>query len=78
MSEQGRARYGMCELTHGMTGERHGNGKDAAGARHTIYESALTINRSAILTVCDTKSAIIWPIIIIIIIIVWTRIAQSV
>jgi len=31
----------MCELTHGMAGERHGNGMGAAWARHAMCESAL-------------------------------------
>ena len=30
----------MCELTHGMAGERHGNGMGAAWARHAMCESA--------------------------------------
>ena len=30
LSEQGRARHGMCELTHGMPGERHGGGMGTA------------------------------------------------
>jgi hypothetical protein len=32
LSEQGRARHGVCELTHSMAGERHGHGM--AGERH--------------------------------------------
>ena len=36
------ARHGMCELTHGMAGERHGKGMGVAGARHAMCESALT------------------------------------
>jgi hypothetical protein len=34
---------GMCELTHGMAGERHGNGMGAALARHAMCESAYTL-----------------------------------
>ena len=37
------ARPGMCELTHCMTEEWHGNGMDAAWARHAICESAFTL-----------------------------------
>jgi hypothetical protein len=33
----------MCELTHGMAGERHGNGMDAAWARHAMWESAFKV-----------------------------------
>jgi hypothetical protein len=29
----------MCELTHGMAGERHGNGMGATWARHAMCES---------------------------------------
>jgi hypothetical protein len=36
------ARHGMCELTKGMAGERHGNGMGAAWARHAMCESALS------------------------------------
>jgi hypothetical protein len=32
------ARHGMCELTHGMAGERHGRGMGAACARHAMCE----------------------------------------
>jgi hypothetical protein len=32
----------MCEITHGMAGERHGNGMGAAWARHAMCESALS------------------------------------
>jgi hypothetical protein len=33
----------MCELTHGMAGERHGRGMGAAWARHTMCESAFNV-----------------------------------
>jgi len=33
----------MCELTHGMAGERYGNGMDAAWARHAMRESAFKV-----------------------------------
>jgi len=26
LSEQGRGEHGVCELTHGTSGERHGHG----------------------------------------------------
>ena len=37
------ARHGMCELTHGMAGERHGNGMGAAWEWHAMCESAFTV-----------------------------------
>jgi len=33
----------MCELTHGMAGEQHGNGMGAAWARHAMCESAFLL-----------------------------------
>ena len=36
------ARHGMCELTHGMTEGRDGNGMGAAWERHAICESILS------------------------------------
>jgi hypothetical protein len=45
------ARHGMCELTHGMAGEQHGNGMGTAWARHVMCESALK-------TLCSQKPAI--------------------
>ena len=33
----------MCELTHGMAGERHGNGMGAAWSRNAMCESALNM-----------------------------------
>jgi len=33
----------MCELTHGMAGERHGHGMGTAWARHAMCESAFTL-----------------------------------
>jgi len=35
------ARHGMCELMHGMVGERHGHGMVMARARRAVCESAL-------------------------------------
>jgi len=32
----------MCELTHGMAEERHGNGIGVAWARHAMCESAFS------------------------------------
>jgi hypothetical protein len=40
------ARRGMCELTHGMVGERHGCGMGTEWARHAMCESALNGNFS--------------------------------
>jgi len=37
------ARHGMCELTHGMAGERCGNGMGSAWARHAMCESAFRV-----------------------------------
>jgi len=45
---RGGARHGMCELTHGMAGERHGNGMGAAWARHAMCESAFRGRRCEI------------------------------
>ena len=36
------ARHGMCELTHGMAGERHGKGMGAAWQQHAMCESAFS------------------------------------
>jgi hypothetical protein len=36
------ARHGMCELTHGMAGERHGHSIGAAWTQHAMCESGLT------------------------------------
>jgi len=43
LSEQGRARHGMCELTHGMVEERHGKSIGLAWKRHAICESAFNV-----------------------------------
>jgi hypothetical protein len=40
------ARHGMCELTNGMAGERHGNGMGTAWARHAMSESAFSLSVS--------------------------------
>jgi hypothetical protein len=36
----------MCELTHGMAGERHGKSVGAAWARHAMCESAFRGNQN--------------------------------
>ena len=49
------ARHGMCELTHGMAVERHGNGMGAAWERHAMSESALIRPLEELLCIqCDT------------------------
>ena len=35
--------HGMCELTHGVAGERHGNAMGAAWERHAMCESVFNI-----------------------------------
>ena len=48
--EQAGARHGMCELTHGMARERHGNGMGTAWARHAMCESALNVPKRPVIT----------------------------
>ena len=47
LSEEGRgARHGMCELTHGMAGERQGRGMGTAWARHAVSEFAFIVQHN--------------------------------
>jgi hypothetical protein len=39
----------MCELTHGIAGERHGRGMGTAWARHGMCESTLSQGSSCCL-----------------------------
>ena len=48
----------MCELTHGMAGERRGNGMGAAWERHAMCESAFSVTPCRLVATDVTEQSI--------------------